>query len=347
MILIRSALQIAATKAPGGIESAVINYAAMFRDVGVRSVCLYRGPADSSLRQAGVAVAPAPDILFSSFGALAPLLGMGRTVTSALGEEPDLVVVHSDRALMPLRAILSRSIFIAPCHSDKARRKRRADLTVTLNPAQQARVSEQLQGAPSALLGNPFVPGPLQPGAVPSAPRVIFCARLTDIKDPLTFVSALPLVRRAGLDVAIIGSGPLETEVRAAVAALPPAIRVEMPGWRADPWADVSPDDILVLPSHWEGLPYLLLEALHRGQPIIAADNAGNRAALGDGAFGRLFPIGDASALAAAIDLALAEPDAMKAMAQAGGRYTQEHYGARGFWARLNAALAEAGRVDV
>ena len=345
--MIQSALQIAATKAPGGIESAVINYAAMFREVGVQSACLYRGPAQEMLDKAGVVVKTAPDILFSSFSSLAPLVGAGRAVTGALGQSPDLVVVHSDRALAPLRAMLPGAIFIAPCHSDKARRKRRADLTVTLNPAQQARVSAQLEGAPSALLGNPFVPDDFQPNQGRSRPRVIFCARLTDIKDPLVFVSALPQVRAEGLEAVIIGSGPLEDEVRAAVAALPSSVPVEMPGWRQDPWADFAPDDILVLPSHWEGLPYLLLEALHRGQPIIAADNPGNRAALGDGAFGRLFPVGDAAALAAAIDLALADLDAMKAMAQAGGRFTRDQYGAKGFWTRLNAELDSVGRANV
>jgi len=345
--LIRSALQIAATKAPGGIESAVIHYAAMFREVGVQSACLYRGPAEDLLIRSGVALRPAPDILFSSFGAAAPLLGIGRRLTDALDQAPDMVVVHSDRALAPMRSMLPKAIFIAPCHSDKARRKRRADLTITLNPAQQARVLGQLQGAPCALLGNPFVPGEAHANPARPRPRVIFCARFTDIKDPLTFVAALPQVRTPGIEAVIIGSGPLEAEVRAAVAAISPALGVEMPGWSQDPWSAFAPDDILVLPSHWEGLPYLLLEALHRGQPIIAADNPGNRTALGDGAFGRLFPVGDAAALAGAIDLAMADLDAMKGRAQAGGHHTRKQYGAQGFWNRLNMALEATGRADV
>lgn len=345
--MIRSALQIAATKAPGGIESAVIHYAKMFDEVGVESACLYRGPAGDLLEQNGVKVAAAPDILFSSFGALAPVSGARRSVLAALGHEPDLVVVHSDRALAPLKALLPRSIFIAPCHSEKARRKRRADLTVTLNPEQQQDVAAQLQGAPSALLGNPFVPGEADPARAPARPRLIFCARLTDTKDPLTFVAALSRSTTPDLEAVIIGSGPLEAQVKEAVAGLAPSISVTMPGWRQDPWADFSPHDILVLPSHWEGLPYLLLEALHRGQPVIAADNAGNRAALGDGAFGRLFPVSDADALAQAMDLALADPDAMKAQAEAGGRYTRDRYGAHGFWARLNEELKRVGRGNV
>jgi glycosyltransferase involved in cell wall biosynthesis len=54
----------------------------------------------------------------------------------------------------------------------------------------------------------------------------------------------------------------------------------------------------LVAPSRWEGMPYLLLEAVARGASVIASDCPGNRDVLKDYAAAELFPTGDAARLA-------------------------------------------------
>lgn len=56
---------------------------------------------------------------------------------------------------------------------------------------------------------------------------------------------------------------------------------------------------VLVAPSRWEGLPFLLLEAGLRRKAVIASDCPGNRDVIADGVSGRLFPTGDAAALSA------------------------------------------------
>lgn len=55
---------------------------------------------------------------------------------------------------------------------------------------------------------------------------------------------------------------------------------------------------VLVAPSRWEGMPYLLLEAVARGRSIIASDCAGNREVLSGYKHGMLFAVEDAPALA-------------------------------------------------
>ena len=55
--------------------------------------------------------------------------------------------------------------------------------------------------------------------------------------------------------------------------------------------------DCFILPSRWEGLPTVLLEAGLCKLPVIASDNSGNREVISDGVSGILFRNGDPSAL--------------------------------------------------
>ena len=54
----------------------------------------------------------------------------------------------------------------------------------------------------------------------------------------------------------------------------------------------------LVAPSRWEGMPYLLLEAVARGRSIIASDCPGNRDVLRDCSNAKMFPVEDSDRLA-------------------------------------------------
>lgn len=54
----------------------------------------------------------------------------------------------------------------------------------------------------------------------------------------------------------------------------------------------------LIAPSRWEGMPYLLLEAVARGRHVIASDCPGNRDVLKNHADAVMFPVEDISTLA-------------------------------------------------
>jgi glycosyltransferase involved in cell wall biosynthesis len=64
---------------------------------------------------------------------------------------------------------------------------------------------------------------------------------------------------------------------------------------------------MIVVPSRAESMPYVVLEAIAAGMPIIATDVGGIPEIFGPAA-GALVPPGDVAALAAAIDAALADP---------------------------------------
>lgn len=59
--------------------------------------------------------------------------------------------------------------------------------------------------------------------------------------------------------------------------------------------------DISVLASQSEGFPNTLVEAMAAGRPVVATAVGGNRDAVVDGETGRLVPVGDAAALASAL----------------------------------------------
>jgi len=73
----------------------------------------------------------------------------------------------------------------------------------------------------------------------------------------------------------------------------------------AGPVQDTAPyyaiADVLVLPSHREGLPTVVLEAHAAGKPVVGALATGIVDLVMDGETGLLFPVGDVPALAEAL----------------------------------------------
>jgi glycosyltransferase involved in cell wall biosynthesis len=330
-------LQCAVVREGGGITTAVEHYERMCRALAIPSAIVFGGPALKRLRAQGAHVVEAPAMLTSPLSAALPFLGgLGAELRALAGGQALLVVVHSDRTLPGLRRLLPHAYFVTPCHSDKFKHKHQADLVIALNATQHEAARKALPGVRAALLGNPYVappPPPLKPG---EHARINFVGRFTDTKQPQLLVEAMA---RLGVrpPLRLIGAGELHDRI--AQSAQAHGLNADFPGWLEAPFTHFHDRDILVLPSLWEGLPYLLLEALDHGVPVIASDNSGNRAALGDGAYGALFPSCDAGELARQIQVALDDVDALRAKAKSGGAALRERYGAAQFWRGLQAEL--------
>jgi glycosyltransferase involved in cell wall biosynthesis len=85
--------------------------------------------------------------------------------------------------------------------------------------------------------------------------------------------------------------------------------------------------DLVALPSFYDGLPNVALEAAALGVPLLASD-AGGLADLVDAEIGFAFPAGDPHACRAALHrAALTEDDQLAALGAAGARRVREQFG--------------------
>jgi glycosyltransferase involved in cell wall biosynthesis len=84
--------------------------------------------------------------------------------------------------------------------------------------------------------------------------------------------------------------------------------------------------DVFVLSSVREGLPMTILEAMRAGLPVVATRAGGCAEVVRDGETGRLAPIGDPPALAAALAELLESPERAGALGEAGRRLWSDRY---------------------
>lgn len=206
---------------------------------------------------------------------------------------------------------------------------RRTDLAIFVSEEDRRTASAWLKSAPSKEWGCVVYNGidveRYCRGAAAPLPRrelgladgqfvVGFVGRLHRQKSPGTLLEAAALLRAdcPELRLLLIGDGPLEASLREQARRLGLEELVRFLPPRADLERVYPCMDGLALPSLWEGLPMVLLEAGAAGIPVIASDAPGNREVVAHGETGLLFPAGDAGALAAALALCRAEPEAAR-----------------------------------
>ncbi|NLE37550.1 MAG: glycosyltransferase [Pirellulaceae bacterium] len=110
-------------------------------------------------------------------------------------------------------------------------------------------------------------------------------------------------------DLALVGQGPQRSALERLAAEEGISDRVQFLGFRADVPALLARSSLLVLPSRWEGMPNVVLEAMAAGLPVVATDVEGVAELLGDDADGQVVPFGDTAAFAAAVTRILSDRD--------------------------------------
>jgi glycosyltransferase involved in cell wall biosynthesis len=118
---------------------------------------------------------------------------------------------------------------------------------------------------------------------------------------------------------ALAGGGPERDRLTADAASRPAlAGRVHWLGLRGDVPALMHACDLLVLPSLWEGMPNVVLEAMTARRAVVATRVEGTEDLVTPGRTGWLVTPGDSDALAAALLEAAADPDRRSRYGQAG-----------------------------
>lgn len=168
----------------------------------------------------------------------------------------------------------------------------------------------------------------LPPAAPAEPPRVAFVGRLVPQKDPDLIAAVAGRLAAAGAAVTIVGGGPGEAGVRRALAPEVAAGGVVMTGAvdRARALRELAGASVLVLPSRWEGLPVVLLEALGAGIPAVAAAVGGVPEIVSHGRTGLLVESRDPGDFAAAASRLLADADERRRLGAAGRELVRERF---------------------
>ena len=160
-------------------------------------------------------------------------------------------------------------------------------------------------GVDPSLFEGPFE----DPFAGIRRPRVLFVGRLAPQKGVSTLVEAAGLLKDPSARILLVGDGPERPKLERDAERLGVDDRLHFVGFFAHDRlpAVFAHADLLVLPSLYEELGTVLLEAMQAALPIVASKTGGIPDVIDNGVNGMLVPPGDPEALARAIDCLLAD----------------------------------------
>ena len=184
------------------------------------------------------------------------------------------------------------------------------ELAPPVNPEERARIRASLQ----------------IPEGTPCAGMV---ARLAPQKGAGIFLRAaeVAIKQHPTVQFLLVGGGPDEDAVRARVKELQlPPDRFRLLGHREDAERLYPAFDVLVLSSLYEGLPYVLLEAMACGVPVVATDVLGSRDVVADGVTGFLARVSDPAHIAECTLKVLNDPELHARQSAAARRHVQDQF---------------------
>lgn len=181
-------------------------------------------------------------------------------------------------------------------------------------------------------------------GIPKQAPVALFVGRLTSDKGIPELMDAFSQLshRHPELRLLLVGcfedGDPLPVETR---NSLDTNSRVIFAGAVQDTAPYYAAADVVILPSHREGLPTVILEAQASGKPVIGTCATGIVDVVADGETGLLFPIGDVPALAEAIAKIIGDRGLATKLARAGQEQVQRHFRQEQIWQALHREYLE------
>lgn len=164
-------------------------------------------------------------------------------------------------------------------------------------------ITPELQAKMQEPLEHPWF-GPGKP------PVILGAGRLSREKDFATLIRAFALARQhRPLRLMILGEGAERPALTALASTLGVSHDVAMPGFVPNPYPPMREASLLVLSSFFEGFGNVLVEAMAAGTPVVCTRCPGGpEEILENGTYGRLVPVGDASAMAEAMLATLDAP---------------------------------------
>lgn len=165
-----------------------------------------------------------------------------------------------------------------------------------------------------------------------------YFGRLAQEKGVDRLLDALSLLRQRCPDARaiLVGGGYLRDELEAQATALDLDAIACFAGHRTDAREIMRRVDIVVLPSLFEGLPLVLVEAMEAKRPVVATRIPGTSEVVADGVSGLLVPPGDPVALAEALARLIEDAELRDRMGENGFARFLEHFDAQRMIGRMN-----------
>lgn len=157
-------------------------------------------------------------------------------------------------------------------------------------------------------------------------PQITCVARLEPQKGHETLLRALALLDDLAWELVLVGEGSLRAYLMELACVLNIRERVNYLGARQDITAILRDTDIFVLPSLWEGLGIVVLEAGAAAVPVIASRVGGIPEMIIDKETGLLVPPGDTEALSHALRELLQNPARAREMGDAARARVEQRF---------------------
>ena len=218
-----------------------------------------------------------------------------------------------------------------------------SSVVITLSGSWAQFVNAFAPRARVAVLPN-SVPLPAPSTVAPEAGRILFLGRLESAKGVFELLAAGALLapRFPALRLVFGGEGDAGA-VRRRALELGIEDRIELPGWVGADQRDeqLARASVFCLPSHAEGLPMAMLEAMAAGRAVVASSVGGIPETIVDGGNGLLVPPRDETALARALAQVLGD-EALRARLAGAARATiEQHYSTEVVCGQLSALYRE------
>ena len=160
----------------------------------------------------------------------------------------------------------------------------------------------------------------------PDSPLILGAGELGSRKDFETLLRGFARLRaQRRCRLMIIGRGRGRDRLLTLAAELGVADDFDLPGFIPEPYPYLANADLFAFTSRWEGLGFVLIEALALGTPVVSTDcPSGPNEILQGGRYGRLIPVGDDAALAQAMAATLEAPPPASQLKEAARPYAIE-----------------------
>lgn len=149
---------------------------------------------------------------------------------------------------------------------------------------------------------------------------ILFVGSFRPVKQVDRIISAVGLMVHANpsISLVVVGDGPESRNLQELARALHLERNVDFVGFQSDPSAWYQRARTVVIASKWEGLPFMLVEALCSGAVPIAADVGDIVDILEDDVNGLVLAEDTPAAIASAVSLLIDNPVELRRMQEAG-----------------------------